>query len=687
MSRVTANGVALLAGVLLLTAFTSMTLALDAPVTSAAPPHAEGRILVKFKQGTSRAQADVAMARRAARDLAAQMTVRSRHFDTAVISVSNARQSIADIVKAVRKWPDVAYAEPDYLLFAATVPNDPDFGRLWGLENTGQLGGATGADIGAVRAWDIVQGDPNQVVAVIDSGVDYWHEDLADNMWLNTAEVPNDGLDNDDNGYVDDIHGINAITDSGDPMDDDGHGTHVAGTIGAVGDNETGVTGVNWQVQIMALKFLGADGSGYTSDAIQALDYAVQMKTKHNVNIRLVNASWGGGGYNQALADAIQAAADAGILFVAAAGNRTTNIDTFPYYPAAYDLPNIIAVASSDSNDNLSAFSNYGVQSVDLAAPGSSILSTLPNNGYGIYSGTSMATPHVTGAAGLLWAYQSEWLWTDVKQVLLSSAARRGAFEGKVLTGGRLDADAALNVNCDSNDTPRLQPSLAEGFSKYLGVETTIGVFVSSCVQLNGVSVRVVVEQGKEIELLDDGNGVDQQAGDGVHTASWTPQIAGPVRVEFKLYHEGVEYSESRDGTIIDAIVDPACPAEATVAAQSDRRDWLALLDSVRDDVLSETPSGRELIEIYYRHSDEVRAQLQKRPLLALRALRVLRLLRSDLADVAGGHRPWLQSRKVVAIRGFARSLKWGASPELSADLDAFLQRDLNALLQQLITR
>ena len=233
------------------------------------------------------------------------------------------------------------------------------------------------------------------MVAIIDTGIDYTHPDLAANIWTNPGEIAGDGIDNDGNGYVDDVHGYDFVNNDGDPMDDHFHGTHTAGTVGAVGNNGVGVTGVNWQVKLMALKFLGASGSGSVSGAVSALEYAVTM------GVRLSNNSWGGGGYSQALYDAIKNSQVIGHVFVAAAGNSGVNSDLQPAYPASYDLDNIISVAAIDSSDNLASFSNRGVVTVDLAAPGVAVLSTVLGGGYASYSGTSMATPHVTGAAAL----------------------------------------------------------------------------------------------------------------------------------------------------------------------------------------------------------------------------------------------------------------------------------------------
>ncbi|MCY2941986.1 MAG: S8 family serine peptidase, partial [Planctomycetota bacterium] len=265
------------------------------------------------------------------------------------------------------------------------------------------------------------------------------HQDLAANMWRNAGEIAGDGIDNDGNGYVDDIYGYDFANNDADPMDDNGHGTHVSGTIGAVGNNGIGTTGVNWNTRIMALKFLAADGSGSTSSAISALNYAVRM------GANLSNNSWGGGGSSSLLSQAISNARNAGHIFVAAAGNSGLNNDATPNYPSNYDFDNVVAVAATDNKDVLASFSNYGATTVDIAAPGVGILSTLPGNTYGTLSGTSMATPHVSGALSLIWDQNPTFTYQQVIAKLYSSVDKIAGLNGKVATGGRLNIGNALN--------------------------------------------------------------------------------------------------------------------------------------------------------------------------------------------------------------------------------------------------
>jgi len=270
---------------------------------------------------------------------------------TLLISLKDkSKEAVERAIEELKKQSCVAYAEPDYLLQAVdTTPNDAYYGSLYGMSK-----------IGAPKAWDKCTGSDKIVVGVIDTGIDYSHPDLAGNIWTNPGEIAGDGIDNDNNGYIDDIHGWDFCNDDNDPMDDNSHGTHCAGTIAGVGNNGTGVVGVSWNTKVAALKFLGASGGGSTSDAIDAVNYANAM------GFDLTSNSWSGSSYSQALVDAI----NGGCLFVAAAGNNgDLDNDIYPRYPATYDLENILSVAVTDSNDILASFSHYGATSVDLAEP------------------------------------------------------------------------------------------------------------------------------------------------------------------------------------------------------------------------------------------------------------------------------------------------------------------------------
>src|SRR2546426_447199 len=323
----------------------------------------------------------------------------------------------------------VQYAEHDLIVQAFAAPNDAYFadGSLWGLNNIGQLGGKPDSDIDAPEAWDITHDASSIIVAVIDTGVRATHEDLAANMWVNPGETGTDslgrdkrfnGVDDDGDGYVDDVNGINAILGVGWEIDDHGHGTHVAGTIGAVGNNSVGVVGVAWRIQIMACKFLNAAPDGSISDAIECIDYA------RNKGAKVINASWGWYGENSSsLRDAIQSLRSAGVIFVAATGNNGNNNDTRPLYPASFNLDNIVAVAATTRFDQKADWSNYGATSVDLGAPGQEILScwNTTDSTYRYLQGTSMATPHVVGACALLCARYPSATYRQIIDRLLSS--------------------------------------------------------------------------------------------------------------------------------------------------------------------------------------------------------------------------------------------------------------------------
>ncbi len=348
--------------------------------------------------------------------------------------------SVPQLLAAVQNSPHVLLAQPDYQVSIDQVPNDASFGVQWGLNNTGQSGGKVDADIDGPEAWDKSKGSGTVIVAVIDTGIDYNHPDLAVNIWTNSKEVPGNGVDDDGNGFVDDVHGYDFANSDADPWDDNSHGTHVAGIIGAASNNGSGVAGVAWNVQLMAVKFLNASGSGSTSNAIKGLNYAVGNGAV------VSNNSWGGGGFSQALSDAIKSAGTKGHIFVAAAGNNGTNNDSTAFYPANYNLDNVVSVAASDRYDNLASFSNYGASTVDLAAPGVSIYSTLPNNSYGYKSGTSMATPFVTGALAMVRDQHAGWSNKQVIDQVLNTVDPLSSLTGKVATGGRLNLSAALSV-------------------------------------------------------------------------------------------------------------------------------------------------------------------------------------------------------------------------------------------------
>ena len=376
-----------------------------------------------------------------------------------------ARTAPADTLKAVAALQvraDVLYAEPNYIIHADNTPNDTNFPLLYGMTK-----------IGAPQAWDVTTGSSNVVVGVIDEGIDITHPDLQANIWTNPAEIPGNGIDDDGNGFIDDINGYNFRDRTG-AFPIESHATHVAGTIGAVGNNNRGVVGVNWQVSLMSLRFLSAvTGNGSDADAVTAYGYAKMMRelwvssggTK-GANIRVLNASYGGGGYSQLAADALNALGQSGILFVAAAGNNGTDNDVTPRYPSGYSLPNVISVTGTNSSDQ--QVYNYGAHSVMLGAPATSILSTTPKNPsicslqstdpngytYSFCSGTSMATPHVTGAAALLWAADPNLSVSKVRAFLSFNGDVLPALQGKTFTGRRLNVFNSIQALSENDTTP-----------------------------------------------------------------------------------------------------------------------------------------------------------------------------------------------------------------------------------------
>ncbi len=403
---------------------TRRSTAIQADPSATASPN---RVIFKFKPATS---ASEKAAIRQARGATLLYTLNS--INAEVWQVADAQSEVA--ANQTPLYAAVDYVEPDYVVESIATPNDSRFGELWGMHNSND------ADIDASEAWNITRGSADSVCAVIDTGVDYTHPDLAANMWKNPGEIAGNGKDDDGNGYIDDVYGYDFYNNDGNPMDDHGHGTHVAGTMAGVGNNGSGVVGVNWTGKIVAVKFLSAGGSGSISGAIRAIEYANKMK------LPCTNNSWGGGGYSQALADAIAAASQQGSVFVAAAGNSGLNADSRPMYPAAYNLSNVVSVCATDNRDALASFSNYGQTSVDLCAPGVAILSALPNNQYAAWSGTSMASPHVAGAAMLLRAKYPYLKAHHLKALLMSSVDKKTQLTNRSVTGGRLNAYNALRT-------------------------------------------------------------------------------------------------------------------------------------------------------------------------------------------------------------------------------------------------
>lgn len=499
--------------------------------------HLPDEVLVRFRDGTSGG-------RRSALHTAIGGTA-IKEFSTVpglqVVKLA-AGTSMARALERYGKSPDVLYVEPNQRLTLEAVPDDPEFAQdnLWGLNYAHPP--FDDPDIDAPEAWDITTGSPNVVVAVIDTGIDYNHEDLAANIFTNVADCDADGVDDDGNGWADDCHGIDPYDGDSDPMDEDFHGTHVAGTIGAVGGNGIGVVGVNWRVKLMPCKVFDAEGNGSIAAAITCLDYVALMKDR-GVGIVATNNSWAYKDYSAAMRNAIDAQRQHGLLFFAAAGNYgscpdsyncrlDTDNDRKPTWPASLYLPNLIAVANSIDYGWLQAASAYGRRTVHLAAPGTFIRSTTPGNTYDWFSGTSMATPHVTGVAALLKARNPALDWRAIKNLILAgSEGDLFPDDGRLITDHRVNARGALAC---ANRTlfSRLRP-VPDAVTAVVGRPTELSALNIDCAAPNGNVTVTVSPGGQTITLRDDGTGSDQQAGDGIYSGQWTPAAPGQFTLTF----------------------------------------------------------------------------------------------------------------------------------------------------------
>jgi len=405
---------------------------------------AADHVLVRLRDGETRETLKSAVTRRG-------YTIRSDIQAPGCFLVAAAAvtlDTVTELTAAMGAVACVDIAEPDFIVrLADTTPNDPSYGSLWGMPK-----------IEMPKVWDMTTGDGGVVVAVFDTGTMLSHPDLLDNLWQNPGEIPANGVDDDGNGYIDDIYGWDFYDGDNDPSDVQGHGTHVAGTIGAVGNNAIGVAGVGWNIKIMTIKFFGYSGQnlqGYASDAMAGVYYVIKQRTQ-GVPIRVTNHSWGGSSNSQILRDALEAAGYQGILHVAAAGNNgTLNNDAAPHYPSSFTLGNMIAVANTTQSDGLNSASHYGANSVDLGAPGVSTYSTTWNGGYGNKSGTSMSTPHVSGVAALIWDYMPHLSWQDVRDAILDGVDPLASLSGRCTTEGRLNAYGAFeNLDPSIEHTP-----------------------------------------------------------------------------------------------------------------------------------------------------------------------------------------------------------------------------------------
>jgi subtilisin family serine protease len=408
---------------------------------------AAGQVLVKYQKNMSAEHI-----RAVALQLDAKLDVPVGGAGTRLIESRS--KDVATLIRELSARPDVVYAEPNYVAYGGLIPNDTQFGQLYGLRNSGQtisgFVGIPGADIDAEGAWDLGTGTRDNVVAVIDSGIDYNHPDLAANVW-SAPSAFSVVIRGQTINCAAGTHGFNALNRTCNPLDDHNHGTHVSGTIGAVGNNSTGVVGVNWTASIMASKWLNSNNSGLISDAIDAIEFTIQAKQAlgAGANVRVLNNSWFSNAFSQAIGDEIVRANTANMLFVALAGNNSTDNDIEPRSPSGHKVPNVIGVSATNNRDGLASFSNWGKTTVHLGAPGDSVFSTLRNNTYGFFSGTSMATPHVAGAATLLLSRCSLTI-AGVKGVLLTTTDTIPSLVNKTTTNGRLNVNRAIHV-CAAN--------------------------------------------------------------------------------------------------------------------------------------------------------------------------------------------------------------------------------------------
>lgn len=476
----------------------------------------------------------------------------------AILVRRNALEREDFVINSLKNNPYVANAEPNFIYTIdstpSSMPNDPELSRLWGLVNTGQKDGSAegvaGIDVDAKRAWEIETGSRDVLVAVIDTGVDYDIADLTPNMWANAGELNGTaGVDDDNNGFVDDIYGYDFANNDGDPKDDHGHGSHVSGTIGGMGNDGAGIVGVAWNVRIMGIKFLSAAGGGTLADAIKSIDYATQMGAD------IMSNSWGGGGFSEELKLAIERAHDAGILFTAAAGNSRQNNDANPTYPATYDVDNIISVAAIDNRGNLASFSCYGRTTVDVAAPGVNILSTTPN-GLRSWSGTSMATPHVSGVAALVLSHEPGMSMADLRDRIINTARPLTRLRSKVASGGIVNAYHALTntkapsdpddpFNWDKNtyDIKTSHP-YADNF------EQTWTVQVPGANRVSVYFSRFETERGYDKLTFKDaaGNVIDVWSGE--YDASFSPVVEGDTVIMTFTSDE----SQNKHGFDVEAV-------------------------------------------------------------------------------------------------------------------------------------
>lgn len=518
-----------------------------------------GELLVKFRKGASFSAKAASLSSIGAVAAPAYRSIPGLHRVRLPTGIS-----VPQAVAMLGRQSSIEYAEPNFIVHELRQPDDERFGDQWPLNNIGGNCCATAdADIDAAEAWDITTGSSDVVVAVIDSGVDFTHPDLVDNMYRSALDCNADGVDDDGNGYADDCHGIDLVDDDSEPLDPRHHGTHVAGIIGARGNNGLGVSGVAWDVRIVACRFINEEGSGEIADAIGCLDYVAGMRDA-GLNVVATNNSWGGGPPSRALDDAVRAHRDRGILLVAAAGNESDENDRFPMYPCTVDESNVICVGASTWIDNRSFFSNTGRHTVHLFAPGETILSTIPGASYEWFDGTSMAAPHVTGVVALLAAWNPAGDWRARKNLILSTVDRPSPYFEPSIAGGRLNAFNALTCTSATLLAP-LRPMVTERIVRAIGTPLVLKAIHIRCDSPAGPA-QVSISGGETVVLEDNGAGDDDLAGDGVYAGRWTPQNAG----EFELSFVG---SQAAPFTVtVDPMLRQGFPA--TMLSERDRGWW-----------------------------------------------------------------------------------------------------------------
>jgi len=487
---------------------------------------APGEVLVRFREGASAAQVA------AAHSSVGALVVQTFQI---VPNLQLVRVPVAGVEEAIARYkadPAVLYAQPNFIYRIDNTPNDPLYPGMYNLNNTGQTGGTVDADIDAPEAWDLVTGSSAVAVGDIDTGIDYNHVDLAASAKPNPAECNGTpGVDDDGNGYVDDCHGIDALNHDSNPIDDNGHGTHTAGTMGAIGNNGKGVVGVNWNVTIVACKSHDSVGNGTTASIIECMQY-MEIEKAHGVNVVATNNSYGGCpeacGFDQATYDAIKSNMNKGILFVAAAGNDSRNNDNLPTYPGSYFLPNVVAVAATDNNDSMASFSSFGARSVLVGAPGVRIDSTTPNNTYSFFSGTSMATPHVAGLVALLRAQDTTRTWSQLRNLIVTGGDKKPSLAGRTVTGRRINAFGSATCS----------------LKRFFGVLRPLPTQTGQPIPIAALKVKcanpakrgltvTITPGGATVKIVDDGTGSDLAAKDGIFSGAWAPNPCVPGTYTF----------------------------------------------------------------------------------------------------------------------------------------------------------